>query len=316
MVIELTRKHFRDWGSIGGKTSHRILTTDEASNMALHSAASKRRKSRQPAKPCLQENPPHGTQEWAVHNVNIQLGCQHDCKYCYAKCMAIRFKRSTSPDWKHDRILRNKVDRAYLKKNGRIMFPTTHDITPGNIMDCVKVLKKLLAADNDVLIVSKPNLACVQTMCEELSQYRKQILYRFTIGSVNNSILEYWEPNAPIFSERLASLKHAFHSHFSTSVSVEPILDDDVDSLIGCLRSYVTDAIWLGRVNQVGAAIAINCPNDAEARKRAKDLLMLHNDDWIRNLYCRHQKDRKVKWKDSIKKIVGIERPAERGLDI
>jgi DNA repair photolyase len=284
--------------------------------MALHSAASKRRKSRQPAKPCLQENPPHGTQEWAVHNVNIQLGCQHDCKYCYAKCMAIRFKRSTSPDWKHEQILRDKLDRAYHKKNGRIMFPTTHDITPSNIMDCVKVLKKLLEADNDVLIVSKPNLACVQTMCEELSQYRKQILYRFTIGSVNNSILEYWEPNAPIFSERLASLKYAFHSHFSTSVSVEPILDDDVDSLIGCLRSYVTDAIWLGRVNQVGAAIAINCPKDTEARRRAKDLLLLHNDDWIRNLYSRHKKDRKVKWKDSIKKVVGIECPAERGLDI
>ena len=28
---------------------------------------------------------PHGTQEWAASNVNIQDGCEHDCRYCYAK---------------------------------------------------------------------------------------------------------------------------------------------------------------------------------------------------------------------------------------
>ena len=39
--------------------------------------------------------PPTGTQEWAASNVNIQDGCEHDCRYCYAKTMAIRFKRAT-----------------------------------------------------------------------------------------------------------------------------------------------------------------------------------------------------------------------------
>lgn len=316
MATKLTREHFREWGSIGGKTSRRILTTEEARNMAFHSAAAKRRKSRPASKPRPQDNHPHGTQEWAVHNVNIQLGCQHDCKYCYAKCMAIRFKRSTSPNWKKGQILIEKIDSAYHKKNGRIMFPTTHDITPSNIMECITVLKKILEADNDVLIVSKPHFPCVNIMCEELFPYRKQILFRFTIGSTNNSILEYWEPYAPAFGERLESLKLAFYSNFSTSVSVEPILDDDVDSLIGCLRSYVTDAIWLGRMNQVGAAISINCPKDINAQKRAKELLDLQNDNWIRKLYNRYKKDQKVKWKDSIKKVIGLERPLAYGLDI
>ncbi len=40
--------------------------------------------------------PPTGTQEWAASNVNIQDGCEHDCRYCYAKTMAIRFKRATA----------------------------------------------------------------------------------------------------------------------------------------------------------------------------------------------------------------------------
>jgi len=40
--------------------------------------------------------PPTGTQEWAASNVNIQDGCEHDCLYCYAKIMAIRYKRATT----------------------------------------------------------------------------------------------------------------------------------------------------------------------------------------------------------------------------
>ena len=39
--------------------------------------------------------PAHGTGEWAAGNVNIQNGCEHNCLYCYAKAMAIRFRRNT-----------------------------------------------------------------------------------------------------------------------------------------------------------------------------------------------------------------------------
>jgi DNA repair photolyase len=45
------------------------------------------------------QRPPTGTQEWAASNVNIQDGCEHDCRYCYAKTMAIRFKRATAKSW-------------------------------------------------------------------------------------------------------------------------------------------------------------------------------------------------------------------------
>jgi hypothetical protein len=35
-----------------------------------------------------------------------------------------------------------------------------------------------------------------------------------------------------------------------------------------------------------------------------------------RRLYARHRDDTVIKWKDSIKKVVGIERPTEKGLDV
>ena len=34
-----------------------------------------------------------GTQEWSVKTVNCTTGCSHDCRYCYAKGMAVRFKQ-------------------------------------------------------------------------------------------------------------------------------------------------------------------------------------------------------------------------------
>jgi DNA repair photolyase len=35
----------------------------------------------------------HGTKEWADKTVNCCTGCSHDCLYCYAKGMAVRFKQ-------------------------------------------------------------------------------------------------------------------------------------------------------------------------------------------------------------------------------
>ena len=74
----------------------------------------------------------HGVGEWAKHSVNIQDGCEHDCRYCYAKTMAIRFKRATAASWGKPRLRQHDVDRGFTKRAGRIMFPTAHDITARN----------------------------------------------------------------------------------------------------------------------------------------------------------------------------------------
>jgi DNA repair photolyase len=104
---------------------------------------------------------PHGTQEWAASNVNIQDGCEHDCRYCYAKTMAIRFRRAAAASWSKPRLRQHDLDRGFTRRAGRIMFPTAHDITPRNLDECLMVLNRMLAAGNDLLVVSKPWLACV-----------------------------------------------------------------------------------------------------------------------------------------------------------
>ncbi len=259
--------------------------------------------------------PPTGTQEWAASNVNIQDGCEHDCRYCYAKTMAIRFKRATAASWGKPRLRQHDLDRGFTRRSGRIMFPTAHDITDQNIDACITVLGRMLAAGNELLIVSKPRLSCVKRLCEELAPYRTQIVFRFSIGSTNDAILSYWEPGAPFFKVRLACLQYAYAKEFETSVSGEPMLDGNPDTLISAIRPYVTDSIWLGKINRLRNILPLNCPRDPEAVLRGEVLVALQSDKAIRALYCRYRQDPKIKWKDSIKAVVGLKRPAAAGLD-
>lgn len=259
---------------------------------------------------------PHGTQEWATSNANIQNGCEHDCKYCYAKTMAIRFKRATAKSWQKPKLRQHDVDRRYTKRVGRIMFPSAHDITPLNIEPCLAVLTRMLAAGNQVLVVSKPCKVCVKRLCAELLQYKHEIVFRFSIGSKDNAVLSYWEPGAPTFKDRLASLKHAYENGFHTSVSCEPMLTADIDALIDAVRPYVTDSIWLGKVNRLKSILPHNCPHSPDVLHRAEALLATQTDAAILALYNRHRKDPLIKWKDSIKSVVGISRPKNIGMDV
>jgi len=71
-----------------------------------------------------------GTTEWAVCNANFISGCSNDCKYCYAKEMAIRFKRKTPENWKVEEVNLTKYNKRFKKVEGQIMFPSSHDLTP------------------------------------------------------------------------------------------------------------------------------------------------------------------------------------------
>ena len=83
----------------------------------------------------------HGTQEWSVKTINCCTGCSHDCRYCYAKEMAIRFKQLTASQWPLERIRTADVNKLQKKYDGQVMFPSSHDITPNNLDACLTVLE-------------------------------------------------------------------------------------------------------------------------------------------------------------------------------
>jgi DNA repair photolyase len=249
-----------------------------------------------------------GTKEWAEINKNIFLGCIHNCKYCYARYNAlIRYKQiHEASEWIHPLLDEKKFnEKPVLYKNKRIMYPTQHDIIPEALNLNIQYLKKWLEVGNQILIVSKPHFECIQKICDELKEYKQQIVFRFTIGSPNNDVLIFWEPGAPDHSQRKASLIYAFERGFQTSVSCEPILDEDISMMVYDLLPYITDSIWLGKMNFISPRVDTSDWTDKEW-VYMKKVEVVNKKEFIEDLYAEFKNNPKVRWKESIKKVLGL----------
>ena len=196
-----------------------------------------------------------GTAEWAAKTVNIQYGCENDCKYCYAKRMARRFSRIPAEGWDKPIL---KTVRPIVPRKTNIMFPSTHDITPNNLKLSIQAINIMLSYGNQVLIVSKPRLECIQAICENLQIHntKDRVEFRFTIGSMNDLILLDWEPHAPKFQERFECALYTLEHQFKTSVSCEPLLDNidasvDRIPLIDQLLHLKIETIWIGAMQYI-----------------------------------------------------------------
>ena len=141
-------------------------------------------------------------------------------------------------------------------------------------------------------------------------------MFRFTIGSVHTKTLKFWELNAPTFGERKKSLIYAYKNGFSTSVSCEPMLDDSTEELVKSLLPYITDSIWIGKANFLLRRLKMNGTDDPETIRKAQELISMQSDEKIKILYKKLKNNKMIKWKESIKKIVDLEIPTVKGLDI
>lgn len=250
-----------------------------------------------------------GTHEWSPHTLNCITGCKNDCLYCYSKEMSIRYQRNTPQSWKVEIVREHDLKKSIKKYDARVMYPSAHDIRPEHLEQNIAFLKKILEAGNEVLVVSKPHLVCIKSICKEFDKYKDKILFRFTIGSADDEVLKFWEPDAPGFKERLDCLKWAHKNGFGTSVSCEPMLDDDIDKVIKSVSPFVTETIWLGKINHLigvngRGRLDFNGHNDPQTLAKAAELIAWQSDNKIMQLYDRHKNDPKVMWKESIKKVI------------
>ena len=256
---------------------------------------------------------PSGFKEWVDKTFSICTGCENDCIYCWAKKDAIRHRQVLPGKWKEMIIRQHHVDKKH-PNYGRVAFPSTHDILPFNIDAYLLVLRKLLDAGNEVLIVSKPRIDCIKSICEAAKAFKEKILFRFSIGAMDDEILSFWEPNAPCFLERMDSLRYALEQGFRTSISTEPMLQSDaIEGMVHKLLPYVNDAMWIGKMNYLGG---LKKKADETLMARIAEIEQGQTDERIWAIYNQFKDNPKIKWKDSIKKVVGLEAPLEPGMDV
>lgn len=243
-----------------------------------------------------------GTREWSDVSHNIGQNCSHNCKYCYAAAYSLdKGLIKTREEWATEKL----TPRRIPTKSGTIMFPTAHDITPFYLETALNTIEQMMLAGRNVVIVTKAHLACMKAICDKFATYKKQLLIRITIGSMEESVCKFWEPGAPSPSERLAALKYAFDSGYQTSVSMEPILSgvDDAVKTFYAVYPFVSEMIWIGKMNSPGKRVDTS---DDENRKKVASIREYQSDAEILKLYKELRMDCKVAWKDSIKQVVDI----------
>ena len=104
-----------------------------------------------------------------------------------------------------------------------------------------------------------------------------------------------------------------FHHGFDTSVSVEPMLDsDNIVQLFDMLEPFVTDAVWIGKMNKIRQRVDILTEEDEAHVERIE---AGQTDDRIEGIYKALKDRSKVKWKESIKEIMGLPLATEAGTD-
>ena len=256
-----------------------------------------------------------GTKEWAVAEINCCIGCPYECRYCYARTKALKENVvASAADWARVRVVEDELTREYPLFSGQVMFPASHDIVPENLDACLSVIDRLLAKGNQLLIVSKPSPDIIARLCNEFEKLKEQVLFRFTITARNPEILAFWESGAPGYQQRRESLELAEKRGFATSVSIEPMLDiDDIFGLVDDLSPFVSHSIWIGLMNRISERVAIDSET---ARQEVARIEAGQTDKKIKNIYGQLKNNPLLRWKESIKKIVGLPEATVPGLDI
>lgn len=256
-----------------------------------------------------------GTREWAVAEINCSVGCPYGCRYCYARLKALKNKViASSEEWAKVRPIEQGSAGSYPLFPGQVMFPAAHDIVPENIEHCLRVISQLLEKGNQVLIVSKPCLEIIDRICDEYEAWKKQILFRFTITSRDPVILAFWEPGAPGYEQRRSSLQRAAKRGFATSVSIEPMLDGgDIFGLVRELSPYVSHSIWIGLMNKISERVVLDSDR---TRRNVARIEAGQIDEKIFKIYDELKKNPLIRWKESIKNVVGLPEASNPGLDI
>lgn len=246
-----------------------------------------------------------GTREWAEESANICLGCSHNCRYCYARDKALSSNLITSEeDWATERVNMEKVNaRQYKRDNNLTMFPTNHDITPAILEPCLTVMTNMLQVGKNLLVVSKPHQECIRTICERFTGYKAQILFRFTIGSLDAERTAFFEPGAPTPQERLECLKLACRAGYKTSVSIEPMLEDEIGTraVISAVYPYVTEDIWIGMMNSLRRRFV---GSEQELSESIRYFYHANSRAAVIDLYNRFKDDWKIKWKESVQREI------------
>jgi hypothetical protein len=268
-----------------------------------------------------------GTREWSDDTFNSHAGCPHGCLNCYARNLAWDKNFWYKGRYGKECVRREIWDKGWQRRPDGywIMYPSVHDIPEEISGDVTLVLRKLLDANINVLLVTKGVFASVRRILgeipESLNWGQPHVRFRLSIPTLSEEEVAFWEPGAPSIRERMWALRLLFEAGGDVGVSSEPFYMPrreswEAEPIRGVVREtkerleYISDTLWLGLMNHIPGAGAGGARTLRGRRLAAleaekfEELERLYSDENILRLVRELHGEEKVRWKESIKKTL------------
>ena len=94
------------------------------------------------------------------------------------------------------------------------------------------------------------------------------------------------------------------------------MLDDKIQDVVEQVMPYVTETVWIGKPNMLKSRLSLNGHNDNDTRNKADSLLRSLSDKYIWGLYSMYRDDPRIRWKDSIQKVLRINASSMAGMNV
>ncbi|MGD2294418.1 MAG: radical SAM protein [Candidatus Aminicenantes bacterium] len=184
--------------------------------------------------------------------VNVYTGCQHDCKYCYARLFMRRYSGHTEPwgefvDVKINapELLRKQLQKA---KRGAVWVSSVCD--PYQPLEARynltrQCLEELLKVQFPVNIQTKSKLV-VRDL--DLFLRFEEMAVTMTIATDREDMARLFETRASSVKDRLEALKQLHSAGIHTAVFIGPILPGNPEKLVAKLDGTV-DRVLIDKMN-------------------------------------------------------------------
>ncbi len=139
----------------------------------------------------------------------------------------------------------NTMHKEHVMK--KILFTDHSENHQKNLFQ--KVHEELDDNDSEMLLVLKPSLQIMMSICEKLEVYKGRLIFVIHLNSVNTPIIKLVDPYSPYSVDRLSALKFAFENGFRTTIEAIPIYDNAIFELIEKVKEFVTDFIHVDKMS-------------------------------------------------------------------
>jgi DNA repair photolyase len=253
------------------KLAQQITQNEKAENSAFSPKAdpvpvSKKRKKAAPTKKQPKRNntsliyEPGGITEFARLALNREVGCVHDCKYCYGPA-SMHVKRE---DWTKPRAKNNYLTNLLfdLRKREKRGLPK-HQVLMEYSGDCYGDPADTLTGESIKLLHDFGYGVCILTKAgmnavKDIKLFDPKIdCFGSTITTFDPVELAEWEAKAPCPQDRLAALKEFHDAGIYTWVSMEPVISPATSLQVVALTHQSVDHYKTGLMNARG----MNLPN-------------------------------------------------------